>query len=284
MDTIDFLKLTIPSGYKEIINDLISKCNSTNFNQKIIDYSISKQQISMPQLISPVTSSTVQSQEFLPKQTVMLSQAEYLGDVAKTAPLDTQPLLYHYAENSLFSFFVYSLISFTPVHSFGHGMKILWNSNIDDVEVQFSDSGFFSRLVDCYSICGCNSVFSPLELDFSTQQFVERTHSLSLKNKPTVKVSDLINIRKNLGSNSAGFHSDILDFVLLFVCSSLARYRPFMWIELTRGEKGIQSIWFNQCFSRFDLLKKRLKDTIIHFKEHGTPVNCCLYSMDSQII
>jgi len=274
MDSIDFAKLTIPAGYNEIVSEIISKCNNSDFTQTVTNYSTCKEQLGLPQQISPLSNLTLQSPEFLPKQTVMLSQAEYLGKIAKSAPIEAKPILYHYAENSLFSFFVYSIIAFTPTHSSSHGMQIRWNSNIDDIEVSFSDSGFFSRIVDCYTICGCESSFSSIEYNKTSQSFTGRQHAFSLRNNPTIKVKDLIQHRLNLGSTSSGFQCDVIDFVLLFVCSSLARYRPYMWIELTRGEKGTQFIWFNQCFSRFDILMKRLKDTIIHFKNHGTQGTC----------
>ena len=90
--------------------------------------------------------------EFLSNQTTLFSQAEYYGNIAKTAPLDVKPLLYHYAENSLFAFMVYSLNSYNSPHASSHGLKIVWEHKIGDIKVDSFISDNDGRMISTIEI------------------------------------------------------------------------------------------------------------------------------------
>jgi len=281
-DNVDLTKLEIPAGYKELIKKLVSKCNGTSFQQNIVDYANFKQTIGLRRDLTPISNSIASMDEFISRQVVSLTQANFLGSVGKTAPMEVKPLLYHYGENSLFSFLVYSLISFNPTYSRSHGMTIsTWSNDFDEIELQFSNSGFFSRLVDCYSICKAYTSFSPIIWNTSTNEYEANTHQFSLKNNLKIKLKDLIEHRKNLGKNLESYYYDLIDFVLLFAGSSLSRYRSSLWTQISRGEKGTQVIWFNECFSRYDNLHSRVLNTILDICENGSPQGCSLHKLDS---
>jgi len=248
-----FSKLKIPAGYKEIIKSIRQNLINSGYQTLIDNFSTEKKHLKLfdwPRLLSD---SLINSNSFLINQTTLFSQGWYFGETAKTAPMDVKPLLYHYAENSLYAFFVYSLNSYIQPHASSHGMYIDWDEDVDKIKVTLKPSGFFSRILDAYTLCKSKTHFSIFEFDISSNGFKISDSPYSTIKQPTILLSDLIRLREDLGENADGYLYDVIDFILLFFASSMARYRPNLWIELMRGEKGTQYVWLNQCFERFDL-------------------------------
>lgn len=273
-------KLKIPTGYKEIIQSLKQNLQNNNYHTLVESYAASKQSLKLIDVPKMISTDRIDSKRFLLNQTTLFSQSEYFGNTAKTAPLDVKPLLYHYAANSLFAFMVYSLNSYTIPHAKNHGLKIQWDNEIGDIKVQILSSGFFSRIVDCYCLCKCTPQFSPLKYDSNTNGFVLTDYKYSLIKQPTISLNKLIKIRENLGQQQDGYLYDLVDFILLFIGSSLARYRPSFWTEIIRGEKGTHLAWFNQCFDRFDIFRYRILQSIVDIHKTGNTAGCHLHKID----
>jgi len=273
-------KLKIPAGYSEIIKILKTNLVNSNHHSIVANYSTAKQAMKLFENPSIISDDRLQSDKFLITQTMMYSQSQYFGETAKMAPIDIKPLLYHYAENSLFGFFVYSLNSYPNPNASGHGLNIKWDADIGKIKVQIKNSGFFQRIIDCYSICKSKTQFAALEYDSTTNDFKETNLKHSFKNEPILTLDEIISLRENLGDQQDGYLYDLIDFVLLFLASSLSRYRPYLWNEISRGEKGTHYIWFQQCFERFDLLKFRLLKSIIDIYKTGSVKGCQLHRID----
>ena len=279
-DELLFSMLKIPSGYKEILKSVRQGLIKSNQQNIADNFSKEKKSLKLFEWPAIISDSNINSKAFLVNQTTLFSQGMYYGETAKTAPLDVKPLLYHYAENSLFAFFVYSLSTYTQPHASSHGLNIKWSENIDEIEVVFNSTGFFSRILDTYSLCKARTHLSILELDSSSNGFKPTSSKYSILKQPSIPLLDIIQLREQLGEQEDGYFYDIIDFVLLFFASSLARYRPYLWIELMRGEVGKQYIWFNQCFERFDIFRYRLLKSLIDIHKTGNLGGCQLQHID----
>lgn len=282
MSTDDLLlnKLKIPSGYNEVIKSLQNNLKSNNFHTHVKNYGDAKKAIKLHDIPEVISDARIESKEFLSHQTTLYNQAKFFGETAKTAPLNVKPMLYHYAENSLFAFFVYSLISYVPPHVSSHGLRIDLTNELGSCTIKLRNYGLFSRIIDCYSICKTTTHFSSLEYKSSSNNYQKRDGEFSLIKEPTLTLDDIISIRKKLGRQSDGYLYDIIDFILLFFGSSLARYRPYLWEEILRGEKNTYYIWFDQCFERFELFSDRLLQTIIDMNKTGSLTGCVLHEID----
>jgi len=280
-DEILFTKLKIPKGYKEIITSLRQSLINSNYQTLVTNFSQAKTNLKLFDLPSIISNAHINTESFLINQTTLYSQGLYFGETAKTAPIDVKPLLYHYAENSLFAFFVYSLNSYTPQHAISHGLRITkWDQDVEKIQIQLSTNGFFPRIIDTYSLCRVDTPFSFLQFDPPTNGFKEINSTYSIINQPSLTLNDLILLRDQLGTQLDSYLYDIIDFLLLFFASSLARYRPHLWVELLRGEKDTHYAWFNQCFERFDLFKFRLLKSLIDIHKTGSMVGCQLHKID----
>ncbi len=275
-------KFQIPAGYGEIINDVKDNLYKENYIKKVQCYSDKKQSLNLRDLPTIISEPLIESKEFLIRQTIAFSQASYFGDSAQNAPLEVKPLLYHYAENSLFSLFVYSILSYLPQHSSGHGLNIIWDENVDDIKIEIRNYGFFPRILDCYSICNASTHFSSIVYNERTKRFRDPKSPYPFHKEPKLKLKDVIKLRESLGNDLQGYYYDIIDFILLFFASSMARYRPYQWSEIARGETSTEYIWFNQCFNRFELLKHRILNSLVDICSTGDVGSCQLHKLDLQ--
>jgi len=200
MDGLSFNKLKIQSGYKEVIKSLQNNLKTNNFHTHVKNYADAKKIIELRDLPEVISIPRLETREFLSHQTTLYNQADYFGKTAKTAPLNVKPMLYHYAENSLYAFFVYSLNSHIPLHVTNHGMKINIAKDLESTTVKLSNSGLFSRIIDSYSICKATTHFSSLEYNSSSNTYQKIDNDLSLINEPTLTLKDIISIREKIRS------------------------------------------------------------------------------------
>jgi hypothetical protein len=251
-EKIEFAKLRLPSGYSSIVSqikkNLENATDDTNFPKRVNDYNRAKDSIGYTNTLSLISDDRLSSEKFLIGQIVTLSQAQYFGNAAKDAPDQVKPMLYYYAQNSLFQFFVHSLFSFSSTGG-GHGLVIDKYSfddksdlEIDEIKVDITNSGFFARLMDAYTLLQAETDFSPIVFDSKLQQFKKSDHAYSILNKPRLSLGELLLKREEMGLFSKGNNFDIFDFVILFIASSLARYRPYYWNEIVEGKKGTQMV------------------------------------------
>lgn len=263
-------KLKLPAGFKEIVTGIKKQLieEEIGFHSLMEKYIAKKHELNLPGIPSLISDDTILSKEFLTEQTILFSQSQYFGKVAKDSPMEVKPLLYYYAENSLYEFFISSLFSYNS-KSGGHGLVIDWNSNINNVAVQIKKNGMFSRIIDCYSMLKADSVFSSLTFNHKTKDFDKNNSEYSIQKEPTLTLEQVLSMRQKIDRFSKGYTFDPIEFLLLFIASSLARYKPYFWNEIVRGEKDTKLIWFNQCFKRFDKLWLRLVNSLIHGSTSG---------------
>lgn len=257
-DLKDFInKLQVEFGYARIMSDIRNNMIKA-YDQRVKDYAKGKNSIRLSSVPEIVPIEKIQSDDFLVNNTTFIKQAVIFGGLAKEASREIKPLLYHYAENSLFAFFVYSLFSY-PTYSMKHGLKIIWGKTWNDTKVKVENDGFFSRIIDCYTILGVNTHFSALRYENLQNSFMKNPdNKYPFSDEPQLSIHEIIDIRQKIGRHQNGHYYDIIDFILLFYSSTLARYRPSFWHKIIEGKEGDEIIFFEKCFDRFDILLRRL--------------------------
>ena len=270
-----FELLKNPYGYREITKNIKKILLNSNFEKLLDEYKKIKNSVGLGDVPTLVSDHALDSHGYQIENTIHLSQALNLGMLAKDAIPAVKPFLYHYAENSLFAFFSYTLFQYQE-HANNHGLHIMWDVNIDAIKVRIDKHGMFSRILDVYFLLGHDTHFSPFKhktLEDGKIEFEVNTHVLSIINEPSLTIKELIELRSSqVQSMSNGHIVDMIDFVLLFFASSLSRYRPNHWQEIVTGLGGKEFPWFNLAFDRFELLHKRLAKTLIDLSSmfHGT--------------
>lgn len=261
--------LQMPYGYSQVIKGIKEQLNKI-YNQRLQAYSLAKKEVIGKELPRLLTDEDLKSEEFLIRNRTLLIQANNLGQLAKNAPPETKPIILYYAEQSLFAFFVYSLFAFQDI-SFRHGLKIDWGESWKATKVKISKRGLFPRIIDCYTMLDVRNQFSPVSYDKSTNSFKQIGTHYGAWSEPVLDIESLIKQRQDLGSYSSGKYYDIIDFIMLFFGSSLARYRPYYWHKVVQGSEGTEYIWFQKCFDRFELLRFRLVKTLLRISQGYEP-------------
>jgi hypothetical protein len=204
------------------------------------------------------------SEEFIIQNDKFYQQARYFGELAKNAIAETKPLVIHYAQQSLFGFFVYSTLSYTASSS-KHGLGIVWDPDYHNVKVRIRKSGFFPRIIDCYSLLDADTGFAIASYNRKpdgTYAFVRSTNSNGFSEESALSLAQLTQRRQEI-ANRNGHHIDVIDYLLIFIASSLARYKPFLWDKVVKGEHGTELVVFKKAFDRFELLHTRLVKALL---------------------
>jgi len=172
------------------------------------------------------------------------------------------PMLYHYSWHCFNSFFIYTFFQWEPQHTKSHGVRTVLSDNIEDTKIQIlKDGGLFQRLIDAWTLIGVSLAFSPFSPMFQSNKLnfvpndrylLSQSNELSLRQLLTFNPTDF---EKALYSDR---REELLDcpflinaihlptrtlksYLLLFVASSIARYRPILWHSILTGETREQS-------------------------------------------
>ncbi len=255
-------KFQVPAGYKAIVGSIKTQLERLGFESRIRQYCRTKVSLDLFNVPRLISNESLLSNEFTIQNTTFLLQADYFGKLAKNATQEIKPLILHYAEQSLFAFFVYSVLSYSK-SAFRHGLEIKWGNSWKDTKVKICNNGFFSRIIDCYTILGVNTHFSIVRYNKMENKFEEvKYNPYPFSQEPILSLEEIIEKREKLNTAESGHYYDVIDFILIFYASSLARYKPFLWHKILDGWEGLEIILFKKCFERFDLLLSRLTDTL----------------------
>jgi len=250
--------LLIPHSYKGIFKTIHSTLNQPNYPVICNTYH-DKLENSFRNDVPVIRDfSEYESSDFL-RNVIFLKQAHNFGQLASKAIIEVKPLLLYYAENQLFAFFIYSIFHFNHP-SIGHGLSMN-GSTYDNIGIKIKKSGFFQRIINTYTILGSSWIFSPCQRT-SSNGIEVLDGDYTFTKEPTISLKKLIQIKNNSKPNPDGYVFDQLDFLFLFLASSLARYKPDMWHSIVSGEHGGEIAYFKQTFTRFESLWNRLIHTL----------------------
>jgi hypothetical protein len=215
-------------------------------------------------------------EKFLKQNITFLNQAKHLAKYAEDSRPEVQPLLYYYAEQSLFAFFVYSLFHYDKsTRNHGLGMNLDDIQELEQISVAVKVDGFFNRIFDAYSLLiQSKQKFLPFIQNNSSIQANDQQDAFTPGKSFSLK--QLIACRTET-NEPPGSETDIIDFSMLFYASSLVRYKPYFWMKIAAGREELY--YFNECFARYNRLYKRLLEELCYIHNYG-PTGIILQESD----
>lgn len=194
------------------------------------------------------------------KQNVaLLKNAIELWREARRTSKAVAPVIYHYSLHCFVSFFNYTFFRWEPEHAHGHGIRISkWGNNIMDIEIEFLKQGIFQRLIDTWTLLGACLAISPFSpiLEEEKIEFIPNERFL-LRNSGNISLNDLLTFNSedfeqeiksdlhgkliNRSFLQSAPNNSIKDYLIVFIASNLARYRPYLWNSVLIGETPEES-------------------------------------------
>jgi len=187
----------------------------------------------------------------------LLKNAMELWRTAARTSDAVAPILYHYSWHCFNSFFIYTLFKWEPQHSKGHGVQPVLSDNLENVKIRILKTGLFRRLIDTWTLLGVPLAFSPVlpmfqngKLNFVRNDvyLLKRSNEVSLKQLLAFNPEDFENTLYSRDLKDELLHCTFLinnislpnmtlkSYLMLFVTSSLARYRPVLWHSILTGK------------------------------------------------
>jgi hypothetical protein len=202
------------------------------------------------------------------------------------------PLMFHYSWHCFNAFFAYTFFRWKPRHGTSHGIEIpseTLNEDIMKLTVRFRKEektegetrGLFQRLIDTWTLLGASPAFSAFlpilegnQIEFCPNQLflLEKSKSLELAQLMNFDpVNDYERLywktygREKLVQNTSFINSMNLptcilqSYLILFIASSVARYRPILWSSVlsggTQGEAALAFAYRNALltYSQFGI-------------------------------
>ncbi len=173
---------------------------------------------------------------------------------------EIKPLLLYYGVAQTCGFLVRSICNY-PL-STGHGINVR-----DDLSVQILSKGSFVRLLDVCSLLGIKSLYSKYHWDESQSRFVESTSDLrypySVARPLETIYEDFATIVRMTPSSERNASFDHAAYLLLFIASYLARYRPEKWKRIVDGSGDEQSmVAYNRVMKYAPELRQKMASAI----------------------
>lgn len=217
------------------------------------------------QPVSILSSDVLEQQpEILEENVALLKNAIELWRTSTKVSDAIAPILYHYSWHCFNSFFAYSFFKWEPRHTSSHGIGIKLSDHLEEISLKISEQGLFRRLVDTWTIIGVPLVFSrylPIVKD-DRMEFTPNERYLPDQNG-NISLRELVEFspqefERSLNSEkyaelvkhiflSSSVHlpnSFLQSYLLLFVASSLARYRPILWHSILAGKSQEESDFY----------------------------------------
>lgn len=165
------------------------------------------------------------------RATQLLRQARRFIEMSSRSEDEIKPILLYYGIAQVCGFFVSSMCKYGLSGS--HGIKVDENLNVSVLE-----RGSFVRFLDVCSLLGVNSEFTKFQWNSAQNDFSE---SLSNTKYPFSRslntlLEDLDRIIRSNPSLNRVASFDQVSYILLFVASHLARYRPELWKKIVEGQ------------------------------------------------
>ena len=239
-----------------------------NFQKKFIDsfypyeYLVKNYRTRTNRQIYPLTVEYLDDNPQVAEENVaLLKNAIELWRSAAQTTDSIAPILFHYSWHCFNSFFVYTFFRWEPPHSASHGITVSnFTDSTDEIKITVSKdgNGIFQKLVDAWTCLGGSLAFSaylPIfegeKIEFQPNQtyFLQKSNCLNLAQLLSFDpVNDYERkywytfgkeklVHNPSLSNSMNVPTRILqNYLVLFVASSVARYRPILWSSVLSGD------------------------------------------------
>jgi hypothetical protein len=257
-----FEQLILRYPYEQMIKMIVDRYQPYNY---LVD---SYNEITESSKIHPIKEEdlTKNNSEILDQNISLIRDSMEFYRMISLASDYVSPVLYHYSWHCFNSFLNYSLFTWEQPHANSHGVKISrWDENINDIELQFvkqDKSGIFQRCVETWTLMGTYNPFIthiPIYCEDDKIIFVPNDEYL-LRESRSIKLKTLLEYNsgefeirlykkyaKKLINNLSVINwcslptNNLINYLIIFVASNIARYRPSLWNKVLRGETKEQS-------------------------------------------
>jgi len=240
-----FEHLKLEYTYKEFQKKIINRLRETKKNDlkryrklKIRDF---------PSLIQ------LQHQEKSVRQnTIFLRNSHEFWKEAQEVSEFIRPVLYHYSFQQFNSFFIYTMFKW-PTPSSGHGIGCSLDDNLSKTKIEFRKTGFFRRLLDTFIVLGRPTAYGSWIPLGSQEGTIFRDNTVDLRmSKDEVMLVDLLDFKPHdfmkkfeeaypNAYYDRGLDYRLTDYLVAFIASSIARYRPSLWRQIISGSGEIEA-------------------------------------------
>jgi hypothetical protein len=255
--------LQLPHGYGEVIESHLRR-TQPQLGTRLSDYNKIKASINLTPSPQFIDRRQVSDTKFQIRNVSLYLQAVNSGKLAELAIPQLKPLILYYGANALFAFFVYSIFYYQNPSNH-HGLDITeYNNDPVKSKLKILNRGLFARIIESYSILGMKNDFEVISYDSSSNSYqASESSRYPISTEPSLTLEELTNIRGSMRPNRMMHEFDLMDYLIIFVCSSLARYRPYLWHIILEGRKGSHFAVIEQCFHRFTRFQDRIERALI---------------------
>jgi len=215
------------------------------------------------------------SAEHITRATQLLKQGRIFIQLGTEAQDEIKPILLYYGLSQTWGFFVASFLDHgDPPRT--HGLSV--TSSTAGFHVKMHRSGAFTRLVDLLAILGIQSQYSSVLLD-DTGKISEST---SERKYPfDISLGTLHSYFAEHWKMTSSMHQGMLldqdSYMLTFVASFFARYRPEIWKRIVEGlDEDTPMISFRAAFKRVPLMYRKAVAAFMGAVRHSSPKNTLL--------
>jgi hypothetical protein len=250
-----FEKYTYPFTYKQTVHQ-IAGCYPEKYYDIVHDYNKK-----CPRQLHLLRQERINTDVDLINQNVLLLKNTLeLWNTGRETSDAVSPILFHYSFNCFNSFFINSFFRWNPPRTHGHGLFPVITENVEDISVGIKKRGIFPRLLDFFTIVGVPLGYADIipKRDEDNIVFVEND-SLIQGDNSMVTLPDILNfdspeVYRNLKIQdeekitptfftiqgvkpiSDTINNILNSFLLTFLASCIARYRPAMWQSILPGD------------------------------------------------
>jgi len=224
-----------------------------------------------------------ENSELTRQNVALLKNALQLWNDANNTSDEVAPIIYHYSIHCFISFFVYTFFRWEPPHAISHGVRISkWSEYIHDMKIQILTKGLFQRFIDTWTLLGNCIAFSKWIPYYDDKIIFKENDHYLLKNSKTMTLKELIDFnprefeKKMYNSFKEKFlqspigsspimqaNNNLKNYLILFIASSIARYRPLIWESILIGETSEQNQFnYEVIKSLVDLTRNNLLHNI----------------------
>jgi hypothetical protein len=187
------------------------------------------------------------------------------------------PILFHYSWHCFNSFFAYTFFRWGQKHSQSHGVYVSnMTDEIEKIKITIKKTdGIFQRTMDTWSCLGGNIAFSGVLPASEGNDFVFHSNQMPFFQETNCcELGQLLSFdpyyherlywkkfgKKELVINPSfnywmGTPTQIMQsYLILFIASSIARYRPILWASILSGdtkEKAVFALSYRDALLRY---------------------------------
>lgn len=278
-----FNEKMIPYVYDKYLHGLLKKLEEKNYKEAVDCFKNLSDKSEIPY---PLNIKNYRRNKRILHCTIFLKNAKEFFEAGKIASSDTNPIFYYYSISYLFSFLLHSLVDFDKP-KLHHGIYVNTDNGISGISYKYNMyGGFFERVVHILSMLDYPSSFSSFisGIDDNDQRILmSQKTDISISNKNALLLDKLLehdsdkdyrNLELKIGYHIPPLRYEktsaiLRDFILIFVASAIARYRPALWRNIYSGEDSKLIFHFEKSFNNINDMIRLIND-IFTQAEKGT--------------